>query len=111
MMRIKIPFGKLTVEQLEVLSELAEAVIEGDGRLADEDGQLSDWIEVYNPGPDTVDLDGWRLTDDPRQISQLPESDDHLEGGPDNDHPLCGSNGDNLIIGGDNQRTYFFVLH
>src|SRR5256885_16922967 len=32
--------------------------------LADEDGDFSDWIELYNPGPAAVDLDGWFLTDD-----------------------------------------------
>ena len=34
------------------------------GYLADEDGQFMDWIEVYNPGPSSVDLAGWALTDD-----------------------------------------------
>ncbi len=31
--------------------------------LADEDGEYSDWIEIYNPGPDPVDLGEWSLTD------------------------------------------------
>ena len=30
---------------------------------ADEDGDFSDWIELYNPGPDTVHLQGWGLSD------------------------------------------------
>jgi hypothetical protein len=30
----------------------------------DEDGDSSDWVEIYNPGPVTVDLDGWALSDD-----------------------------------------------
>src|SRR6185503_5663547 len=33
--------------------------------LADEDGRFSDWIEVQNPGPGSVNLQGWFLTDDP----------------------------------------------
>ena len=33
--------------------------------LADEDGQFSDWIEIYNTGTATVNLGGWSLTDDP----------------------------------------------
>ncbi len=33
--------------------------------LEDEDGDRSDWIEVLNPGPEAIDLDGWHLTDDP----------------------------------------------
>ena len=31
--------------------------------LADEDGEYSDWIEIYNPTSNTVDLQGWSLTD------------------------------------------------
>ncbi len=27
--------------------------------LRDQDGQYSDWIELYNSGPDTVNLNGW----------------------------------------------------
>ncbi len=31
--------------------------------LADEDGDFSDWIEIYNPTDAAIDLDGWHLTD------------------------------------------------
>ena len=31
--------------------------------LADEDGDYEDWIELYNGGTNTVDLNGWYLTD------------------------------------------------
>src|SRR5262245_19359757 len=31
--------------------------------LADEDGDNEDWIEIYNAGTNTVNLDGWYLTD------------------------------------------------
>src|ERR1017187_8161745 len=31
--------------------------------LADEDGTYSDWIELYNASTNTVNLDGWYLTD------------------------------------------------
>jgi len=30
----------------------------------DEDGKYPDWIEIYNPGSDTVHLAGYSLTDD-----------------------------------------------
>ncbi len=33
--------------------------------LADEDGDFSDWIELYNPGDQSVNLLGYGLTDDP----------------------------------------------
>ena len=29
----------------------------------DEDGDFSDWIELHNPGTESVNLDGWALTD------------------------------------------------
>ncbi len=31
--------------------------------LADEDGDFSDWIELYNPGESGINLKGWYLTD------------------------------------------------
>ncbi|MHC1764386.1 MAG: lamin tail domain-containing protein [Verrucomicrobiia bacterium] len=31
--------------------------------LLDEDGEAPDWIELFNPGPESVDLAGWSLTD------------------------------------------------
>ena len=33
--------------------------------LRDEDGESSDWIEIYNGRNTAVDLNGWSLTDDP----------------------------------------------
>jgi len=33
--------------------------------LADEDGDSSDWIELYNSSEDPAELGGWALTDDP----------------------------------------------
>ena len=32
--------------------------------LADTDGEYSDWLEIYNPTSNPVDLTGWSLTDD-----------------------------------------------
>jgi hypothetical protein len=34
--------------------------------LADNDGEYSDWIELYNSDPTAVNLEGWFLTDDPQ---------------------------------------------
>ena len=36
--------------------------------LKDEDGDVSDWIEIFNSGGQEVDLKGWHLTDDPDQL-------------------------------------------
>ncbi|PYM11167.1 MAG: hypothetical protein DME18_14660, partial [Verrucomicrobia bacterium] len=38
--------------------------------LWDQDGQYSDWIEIYNSGADTVSLDGWFLTDDSAELTK-----------------------------------------
>src|SRR4051812_20816698 len=32
--------------------------------LKDDDGNYSDWIELFNPTPNSVQLKGWFLTDD-----------------------------------------------
>jgi len=42
--------------------------------LADENGEYSDWIELANIGTNTVNLDGWYLTDDASDLTkwQLP---------------------------------------
>lgn len=39
-------------------------------RLADEDGDYEDWIELYNPGSDAVDLADWALTDNPDRLTK-----------------------------------------
>lgn len=38
--------------------------------LADEDGDYSDWIELYNTGSVTVNLNGWYLTDNASQLTK-----------------------------------------
>ncbi|MFT5110210.1 MAG: hypothetical protein ACI9UA_005863, partial [Pseudoalteromonas tetraodonis] len=40
------------------------------GSLQDEDGDASDWIELFNSGPDSVDLDGYSLTDDETALTK-----------------------------------------
>lgn len=42
---------------------ISEIMAINDTVLADEDGDYSDWIEIYNPGSATVSLSGWYLTD------------------------------------------------
>ncbi len=41
-----------------------EAMSSNADGLTDEDGDHPDWIELYNAGPDPVDLAGWGLSDD-----------------------------------------------
>ena len=40
------------------------------GTLADEDGEFSDWIELHNAGANSVNLNGWFLTDNATQLTQ-----------------------------------------
>ena len=38
--------------------------------LIDEDGDSSDWLEIYNAGDTALDLTGWHLTDDAADLNQ-----------------------------------------
>lgn len=42
---------------------LNEFLAENEDSLTDEDGDSSDWIEIYNPNPFAIDLFGYRLKD------------------------------------------------
>src|SRR5205814_1407098 len=42
---------------------ITEFMASNTSTLADEDGDFSDWIEIYNAGTNTVDLNGWALKD------------------------------------------------
>lgn len=42
---------------------ISEFMASNKTRLADEDGEFSDWIEIHNPDDAAVDLSGWQLTD------------------------------------------------
>ncbi|MBN8460052.1 MAG: CotH kinase family protein [Verrucomicrobia bacterium] len=58
-----------TVSQTTVPAETTSTVVirefcaDNGGGLLDEDGDASDWIEIYNGTGATVDLTGWSLTD------------------------------------------------
>ncbi|HXU82810.1 MAG TPA: PEP/pyruvate-binding domain-containing protein [Polyangia bacterium] len=39
-----------------------ELVPDNDGTLVDEEGQADDWLELYNPGPEAVELSSFTLT-------------------------------------------------
>lgn len=40
------------------------------GALLDQDGDDSDWIEIHNPGPTAINLQGWFLTDSNNNLDQ-----------------------------------------
>ncbi|MBN1417767.1 MAG: CotH kinase family protein [Planctomycetes bacterium] len=49
---------------------ISEFLAINESGLTDEDGDRSDWIELYNAGATTVNLEGWALTDDPRNLTK-----------------------------------------
>jgi hypothetical protein len=55
-----------------IISEFVAANGKG---LTDKDGDTSDWVELFNTTETPVNLAGWCLTDDPRQLQRwcLPE--------------------------------------
>ena len=61
--------------------------------MADEDGEFSDWIELYNASPGgPVDLSGWYLTDNPDELRKWPLPTTSLEF---NDYLLIFASGKN----------------
>ena len=44
--------------------QLNEIVSSNQGSYYDEDGETPDWIELYNPTPSNISLNGWGLSDD-----------------------------------------------
>lgn len=49
---------------------ISEFLASNDSGLADEDGGLSDWIELHNRSDAEIDLEGWYLTDDEEELDQ-----------------------------------------
>jgi hypothetical protein len=54
----------------EFMASNASTAPLSEGELLDADGDSSDWIELYNPTAQAVDLGGWYLTDDPDELTQ-----------------------------------------
>ena len=49
---------------------ITEFMADNDETLQDDFEESSDWIEIYNPTPSAIDLDGWHLTDDREDLTQ-----------------------------------------
>jgi len=47
-----------------------EFMADNETTLQDEDGNFSDWIEIYNPTDAAIDLGGWYLTDDSDDLTK-----------------------------------------
>ena len=70
--------GRLLLASDLVISEF---MADNDGYLADEDGEYSDWIEIFNRGSDDESLQGWYLTDDPDELDKWSFPNESLSGG------------------------------
>lgn len=46
---------------------ISEFMASNSGGLLDQDGEASDWVEVFNPSTSPVSLGGWSLTDNAKQ--------------------------------------------
>ena len=49
---------------------ISEVMAVNDDSIADEDGDYPDWFELLNISDETVDLNGWHVTDDPDDLNQ-----------------------------------------
>jgi hypothetical protein len=47
-----------------------EIMSSNENNLADEDGDFSDWIEIYNASDASINLEGWTLSDDENELDQ-----------------------------------------
>ena len=49
---------------------ITEFMASNSGSLLDGDGQSSDWVEIYNPTSSSIDLAGWKLTDNAGNLAK-----------------------------------------
>ncbi|MBN1441178.1 MAG: lamin tail domain-containing protein, partial [Planctomycetes bacterium] len=56
-----IPAGAVIITEFQAVNDLT---------APDSYGEFSDWIELYNDGSESVDLDGWFLTDNDSQLDK-----------------------------------------
>ena len=63
-------------EVLQAAPVISEILASNSRILADEDGDFSDWIEIYNPSSAPVSLHGYYLTDDSAFLAKWRLSDD-----------------------------------
>jgi hypothetical protein len=53
----------LTPGRADDIVRITEFMAANSGPVTDEDGDFSDWVEIHNGGTNTVNLEGWILTD------------------------------------------------
>lgn len=59
--------GTFSAPALPIISEL---LADNETGLRDRDGEFVDWLELYNPDSDPVDLSGYFLTDTPKNLAK-----------------------------------------
>ena len=59
--------GSLPSSAAPIISEI---LADNESGLRDQDGDWEDWLELYNPDSDPVDLGGYFLTDSPENVLQ-----------------------------------------
>ena len=59
--RLAVILAATSVQRAEPV--ITEFMASNSRTLADDDGVYSDWVEIFNPDAEPVDLDGWFLTD------------------------------------------------
>ena len=66
-----IPAVEISDEQLllPTISEFAAVNDKGFSTVVEGQETRSDWIEIHNPSPQLLNLDGWCLTDDPENLT------------------------------------------
>ena len=60
----------LLVSNLYASVQITEFMASNEQTLTDDDGDYSDWIELYNSGTDKINLAGWHLTDDGDELDK-----------------------------------------
>ncbi len=83
---------------------ITEFMSASNGPLLDEDGDASDWIEIFNPGPDGVNLAGWSLTDDPENLARWQFPATNLNSGA---YIVVFASGKNRVVTGARLHTSF----
>ncbi|MEW6236978.1 MAG: lamin tail domain-containing protein [Candidatus Omnitrophota bacterium] len=67
---ISIALGALANESSSApILQITEFMADNQSTLTDEDGEYSDWIEIFNASDSPIDLKGWHLSDNPQNLS------------------------------------------
>lgn len=83
---------------------ISEFMAANSGGIADEDGDSSDWIELHNDTPASIDLTGWHLTDSAADLTKWTFPATNL---PSNGYLIVFASGKNRTTPGGELHTNF----